>query len=89
MKNNKLTWNQVMDKYKQGDTFTAWVDHNPEGRGKRTKLKFIRESDNISSYTNDQWRINGVDFGWRDCWGTFYKGLFEIVEENNKTIKLI
>jgi len=82
---NKLTWNQVMDKYKQGDTFTAWVDHNPEGRGKRTKLKFIRESDNISSYTNDKWRINGIDFGWRYCWETFYQGLFEIVEENNKT----
>ena len=79
--NNKLTWQEVMDKYQEGDRFVAWVDSNPYGRGTRTKLKFGRIGDYIDSYEEGQENINGVDYAWLQAWESHYTGTFEIVEE--------
>ena len=81
MNHKKLTYKQVMDKYKRGDTFTAWVDCNPCGMGTRTKLKFRRICDHIDSYKEGQGNINGVDYAWLQSWELYYTGTFEIVEE--------
>jgi hypothetical protein len=80
-KNNKLTWQEVMDTYKQGETFTAWVDSNPCGMGARTKLKFVRKLDYINSYFAGQNDINAVDYTWLASWELRYTGTFEIVKE--------
>jgi len=79
--NNKLTWQEVMDKYQEGDHFVAWVDSNPFERGTRTKLKFGRIGDYIDSYEEGQENINGVDYAWLQVWESHYTGTFEIVEE--------
>jgi len=81
MNHKKLTYKQVMSKYKQGDTFTAWVDCNPKGAGTRTKLNFTRGGTYISSFSLGKDIFDGVDYGWTESWETSYKGLFEIVTE--------
>ena len=85
MKTTKLTWQEVMDKYQEGDHFTAWVDHNPLQKGVRTKLDFIREKRHIESYLpmrqND---IDGFDYAFSNLWRATYKGLFEIVDDESE-----
>ena len=83
MTNESLTWQEAIETYKQGEKFYAWVDHNPFGDGKRTKLSFVRLNSYITSYLNRQHNIGGCNYAWRDCWQHTYKGLFEIIKEEN------
>jgi len=71
----------LMNIYKEGEIFQAYVDHNPYGDGGRTKLQFVRHPSNISSYRFHQRNIGGVSYEWNDEWSTRYAGFFEIVEE--------
>ena len=81
MTNIKLTFDQLLKLYKDGETFTAWVDYNPFGEGERTKLPFVRTHNRISSAFDKSANIDGVDYAWVGSWERNYDGLFEIVEE--------
>ena len=68
---NRLTWQQVMDKYKEGDRFMAWIGHNHIHADMRGHLQFVRTNKAISAglgYSDEHWELG-------------YKGLFEILEE--------
>ena len=80
----KLTYQEVLDRYQEEATFLAWVDHNPIGKGKRTKLQFFRchqYGDIIGSWVKEQENIDGVDYSDEGSWKYDYTGLFEIVDE--------
>ena len=80
----KLTYQEILDRYQEETDFIAWVDHNPHGEGKRTKLEFRRFNqfgDVIGSWAEGQKNIDGVDYYYGTEWNWDYTGLFEIVEE--------
>ena len=70
---NRYTYKEILARYKEGDRFTAWVDHYYISGGDRMKLDFVRQSNTIVA---DQEDITG-----KDHW-TNYNGIFEVVAEN-------
>ena len=78
--NGLLTAREVMMAYKEGEYFNAWVTSNPFGKGKRTKVKFIRRAYELDSCFGDQHSIEGFSYYSSCGWLSNYVGFFEIAE---------
>ena len=79
----KLNYEKLKKLLQEKQTIVeAWVECNPFGKGKRTKLKFgLDKYGDLSTYCFGQDDIEGVYYGWDVKWFNLYKGTFELVDE--------
>jgi len=67
-----------------------WVDCNPIGDGKRTRLRFERSGSDITSRLRENPGMSsGTDYKWCTCWTTEYTGVFTLDEEPKDERKTI
>lgn len=71
---------------KKGPTQKFWVESNPFGYGERTLLEFGPDhQEGVTSITDSQQNIDGVNYAYSCSWYDTYEGTFELYENENTT----
>ena len=76
---------EVLDYMEANNSYSLylWVDHNPKGEGKRTKLLFeMIYNDSITSWLPENLLPEDpVDYQFNTSWAKYYEGTFTLAEE--------